>query len=100
MKPISELSAHIGGGQDGATLITSDFTVVKTVATAGDSVLLPKYEKKKRVYIANLATLPCDLFPQLGDAIAPLNVNVAVSVLPNNVIVLEAAEDKTWKQLS
>ena len=64
---VTGLTADTGSAQAGATPLTAAINVVTTVATAGDSVLLPPALKDMMVIVINAAALKqvpsCEYFP-------------------------------------
>lgn len=61
--------ANAGGGQTSATVLTSDFNRVTTVATADDSVLLPPARPGLEICVLNDGPNPVRVFAAGADAI-------------------------------
>lgn len=61
------LVAHAGGGQAGATPLTTMQNFFGTVVTAGDSALLPAAKVGMEVAVINKAALSMNVFPQPGE---------------------------------
>ncbi len=94
---VDALTAFAGGGQGSATLLSKPISRVTTVATGGDSVLLPAATAGKKIVVINAAAANAmDVFPQSGEFVNALAVNVAISVAANKVIVFYCAVDGTW----
>jgi hypothetical protein len=86
-KPIPEVgkTANAGGGQVGATPIRESYSVFSTVASAGDSAILPgggivAAELGTFVYVKNDGANDMDVFPNVGGAITPLAINTAFNL--------------------
>lgn len=76
------LTALAGGAQTGATLISRTFSRFTTVATSGDSALLPAASAGLTYTVKNAGAAPMNVFPQAnGDVINLLAVNTAFSVV-------------------
>lgn len=79
------VTAHAGGGQGSATLLTSVLNLLTTVASANDSVKLPpatgsgKYRYVRNTDNTNAAAL----FPSTGDQINELGANNALTLAHN-----------------
>lgn len=75
------LTAKAGGGQSGATALPSAINRVTTVATAGDSVVLPAATAGNTVVVINAAaTNSLNVFAASGDTMtATLNGSSAVA---------------------
>lgn len=73
--------ARSGGGQALATVLTSKFNRIITVAVAADSALLPPAVAGLAVTVRNDGANAANIFPQNnGDIINALAVNTALSV--------------------
>lgn len=90
-------TARAGGGQGSATLITTDFTNVTTVATAGDSVKLPTAAAGLIYTVANNGATTLTLYPNTSDTIDGGSVNAGISVPPKSVVTLTAINATDWK---
>jgi hypothetical protein len=93
----SGVVAHAGGGQANATQILEgqDYTEVATVATAGDSLVLPAVAPCGSVFtVRNSSIRTCDIFPPADGNIDDLGVDeafplpsgceVTFTVIPNH----------------
>lgn len=63
------ITAHAAGGQANATPLSLGINVVSTVATAGDSVLLPPSFPGRMVAVRNNGTLSMQVFGQGTDTV-------------------------------
>lgn len=80
--------AHAGGGQANALLLTGNNNRIATVATIGDSVLLPPAVPGMRVAVTNGTANSVNVFPSSaaqggvvgGDAINALGANAAYAL--------------------
>lgn len=81
------LTALAGGGQAGATQLLQGVNRVTTVATAGDSCVLPFTTDTPglEVIVINKGAQPMAVFPATGDAINGLAANASVTMPPNSV---------------
>lgn len=61
------ISAYAGGGQANATLLDSQFSIVETVTTTGDSCKLDAATVGKVREVTNLDSNDMDLFPASGE---------------------------------
>ena len=90
--------AYAGGGQLNATPLLAKFNRIDTVATIGDSTLLPKAVKNDEIEVQNTTSNAMDLFPffgeQLENGTAALGANVALSL--ENGLRLICYEDGIW----
>lgn len=79
------ITAHAGGGQANAVPIVSGLARITVVASAGDSVVLPKSVRGMEVALVNDAAVnACNVFPAVGDSINALAVNTAFSLAAVN----------------
>jgi len=92
----SNITALAGGGQTGATQLYNEVNVITTVASRGDSVLLPVSSFGLEVCIINLGANPVSVYPQVGDAINGLAANAAVTVLPNSCDFFVSPAPGSW----
>jgi hypothetical protein len=86
----SGLTALAGGGATGATTLLPGLNEVDTVATAGDSCLLPLALAGTTVYCLNATTTSMTVWPQQSN---PNNAGGAADVVINNAggVVLSQA---------
>jgi hypothetical protein len=75
------ITAHAGGGQANGVLLLGPLMRITTVATAGDSILLPPSIRGMEVIITNDAAVnAANIFPAVGEAINALGANTAFSL--------------------
>src|SRR5207245_785414 len=74
------LTALAGGGQTGATAILASVARFTTVATAGDSSLLPASLPGSAITVINSGVASMNVFPAVGDLINNLAANTAIPV--------------------
>jgi hypothetical protein len=90
--------AHAGGGQGAATALTAMNCFVSTVATAGDSLLLPPAKSGMEITVINqtaTATGP-NVFPATGESINALAANTAIAVAPQTVLIFFCGIAGQW----
>lgn len=92
------LTAHAGGGQASATALPSQFNVITTVATSGDSVALPAGSPGIHVIVRNSGAQPLAVFPVNGGsaAINAQAANTSISVVANTSAYFEAQSATQW----
>jgi hypothetical protein len=94
---LDAVTALAGGGQTGATLLTSAINRVTTVATAADSVMLPIARAGNQLTVINAAAANAmAVFPSTGDTINALSANASLSVAANKVITFTCPVDGKW----
>ena len=105
VSPSAGLTAHAGGGQANATPMTNQINRVTTVASGGDSVLLPPAKHGLQILVANdTATNSMNVFPCSqaqggatgGDAINALGQNNAFAVAAGKNGMAFCASDGKW----
>ena len=98
------LTAHAGGGQTNATPITATLVEVTTVASNGDSVILPptlaNLISGLEITISNgSATHSINVFPPSGEAINALAINTAFSLAAGKTAVFNCLRAGQWYSL-
>lgn len=94
------LTAHAGGGQGSALALTKAINRVTTVATAGDSVVLPAALAGRSVVVVNAAAANAmDCFPASGEVINALAADAALSIVANSSVMFNCAVDGTWNSI-
>lgn len=93
------ITALVGGGQTGATALSYIINNISTVATAGDSVVLPTATVGKVVYVlvASGATASPDIFPATGAQLGVLAANTAIRLTPGTHYSFEATSTTVWR---
>lgn len=74
------ITAHAGTSQTGATPLTAYINRVTTVASIGDSVILPAPSAGLDVLVINATSKALSCFPQVGGTINNLSTNTHISV--------------------
>ena len=91
------LAAHAGGGQGAALALTKDFNRITTVATAGDSVLLPDAVHGRSIFVKNAhATNSLNVFPKTGENINALSANAAYALAATKGALFVCVVNGTW----
>jgi hypothetical protein len=81
------ITALAGGGQTGATRLPSAINYVGTVASPGDSVMLPKEAAGRRIVVVNGGASSLNVFPNNAtDTINLLAVQTAYAVPVGDII--------------
>lgn len=94
------ITAHSGGGQASAVLLTTVINRVTVVAAGGDSVKLqPTVAGEFQVVINAAAANAMNVFPSSGEIINALAADTAISVVANKTIVFWCAVAGTWNSL-
>ncbi|HEY6349612.1 MAG TPA: hypothetical protein VI636_09405 [Candidatus Angelobacter sp.] len=89
--------AHAGGGQGSATALTSVINRITTVASAGDSVLLPAAQGGMQIAISNAtATNSMNVFPNGADQINALGASAAFALAAGKTATFYAAKAGQW----
>lgn len=94
---LNGLTALAGGGQARVVILTEQFNRITTVATIGDSVILPAAAVGQNICVTNVGANAMDVFPDLGDAINALAVNVAIRINTQNTITFFCAVAGIWQ---
>lgn len=91
------LTALAGGGQPGATAITTQIARFTTVGTAADSALLPTSIAGLEVTVINAAASnSMNVFPKSGDKINALSANAAFAVAANKTCTFYCVTAGQW----
>lgn len=95
---VNNIVALAGGGQAGATPLRDQaMNRVTTVATAADSVMLPKAIKGSHVVVVNAAAANAmAVFPRSGNTINALAADASLSVAANKVIEFFCFTSGKW----
>lgn len=91
------LTAHAGGGQGSALLLTTVINRVTTVGTAADSVGLPVSAAGMQIVVTNAAASnSMNVFPQTGEQINALGNNNAFAVAAGKTANFSCAVAGQW----
>lgn len=85
---LQNVVAHAGGGQANASLLNLGINTIITVATQGDSVILPDDVLGQTVIVANRGANAAAIFPQVGDEIDILGVNNPIFIFPDETYLV------------
>lgn len=95
----SAITALSGGGQTGATALTTEYNFVTGSAFAADSCILPLLAGNLiglKVIVRNTSGNSINIFPAVGQFINSLAVNTALAVANNNTTTFVAISATTW----
>ncbi|WP_024873150.1 hypothetical protein [Tolumonas lignilytica] len=92
----SALTAKAGGGQAGATLASSSINRFSTVATAGDSGILPASAPGMQITVINAGAASMNLFPATGEQINSAGANTAYAIAAGKTALLSCAITGQW----
>lgn len=91
------LTAFAGGGQASALQLNYRKSRVTNVATAADSVKLPKAEPGMEMTVVNAAAANAmNVFPATGESINALSANTALSIAANKAVTFHCVNAGTW----
>ncbi len=96
------ITALAGGGQTGATLLFSEVNILTTVATAGDSVILPLLNSNiigMTFTVKNSGANSANVFPASGQTINALGANTALAVASSAVTRFHATTASNWQTI-
>lgn len=97
----SSITAHALGGQASATPLVSVINWVSTVATTGDSVLLPPATAGQILIVADAGVACMAVFPtgtaSTGDQINNLGFGVSIKVCPGQSVVFANFGGTKWQ---
>jgi hypothetical protein len=90
-------TAFAGGGQASATNLIDNDNLVETVATTGDSVKLLPALKNAFQKVRNYGANTMNVYPQSGDAIDALGINVPYPLSAGGIVEFVCFVDGTFK---
>lgn len=92
------LTAHAGGGQASALQLTTQTARITTVATAGDSVALPKALPGLELIVINHGANPMQVFGNAaaGDTIDDIASATGVSQMASSVVIYTCVTAGAW----
>ena len=94
--PVDSLTAHAGGGQGSALALTGAINRITTVATAGDSVVLPASVAAAEVIVINAGANPCQVYGAGTDTINGVATATGVSQQPNSAVLYVCVTAGSW----
>jgi hypothetical protein len=92
----SGLTAHAGGGQGSATAITAMQNFFSTVATGGDSSVLPSAQVGMEIAVANNGAASMNVFPASGQTINNGAANASVAVAASTITIFFCGQAGAW----
>jgi len=90
------ITAFAGGGQAGATMITTEVARITTVATAGDSVALPNAIAGLTLSLTNHGAKPMQVYGQAGDVINDIASASGVSQMIGSEVIYFCPTNGKW----
>lgn len=93
---VDALTAHAGGGQAGATLCAAVINRFTTVATAGDSGLMPAAKAGMQLTVTNAGANSMNLFPASGEQINQAGANTAFALAAGKTASFTSAANGAW----
>lgn len=93
----TSITAHAGGGQGSAVLLTGEFNNITISATSGDSVKLPPAVVGLRATVKNNGAANAAVFPATGDTIDGGSVNSAVVLPVGGSLTFNAINSTDWE---
>jgi hypothetical protein len=90
------LTAHAGGGQLGATQIYTEIARFTTVATAGDSAMLPAAVPGLTAMVTNHGANPLQMYGNGSDVIDDQAAATGVSQMVNSVVIYVCTTPGKW----
>ncbi len=93
---VDSITAHAGGGQTNATLLTGQTSRVTTVATAGDSVMLPVSAPGLEVMVINHGANPMQVYGSGTDTIDDIATATGVSQMQNSLVIYTCTTAGAW----
>ena len=94
------ITAHAGGGQGSATLLTTVLNRVTTVATSGDSVILPVSVAGMELLVSNNGANSMNIFPATGEKINALSANTAYALAAGSSASIFCCFATQWHTIS
>jgi hypothetical protein len=93
---VDALTAHAGGGQGAATSCAAVINRFTTVATAGDSGLLPPAKAGMQVTVTNAGAASLNVFPASGEQINNAAANTAFALAAGKTASFTSAANGAW----
>ncbi len=92
------VTAHAGGGQTSATLLTSSFNNITVVANAADSVKLPASSVGTVITVSNQGANAAQIFGTSPDTINGVATGTGISIPVGAIFVFTCAVVGNWLQ--
>lgn len=93
---LDAMTAHAGGGQGSGTLCSAYINRFATVATAGDSSLLPKSLPGLEIHVINNGAASMNVYPQLGDQINNGGANSPFALATTKNVIFACSVAGRW----
>lgn len=90
------LVALAGGGQSGATALQKQFNRFTTVATAGDSALLPVSITGQTIIVTNSGTKNLAMFPSASETINGGAAAASITIPPGSTYTFQCITAGSW----
>jgi|ERR1044072_804631 hypothetical protein len=90
------ITAHAGGGQASAFQLTKEMSRVSTVATAGDSVVLPASAAGLTIILENASANPMQVYGLGSDTINGVAAATGVSQMQGSVVFYTCYSAGAW----
>src|SRR5581483_560268 len=90
------ITAFAGGGQANATPLSNEINRVTTVATAGDSVMLPVSFPGLSIAVINAGANACQVYGNGTDSINGVSAATGVSQMPSSATLYMCATAGSW----
>jgi len=90
------LTAHAGGGQTNALLLTTEMSRITTVATVGDSVKLPPSVGGYTIILENAGANAMQVYGSGSDTINAVATATGVSQMPGSVVIYTCYSPGAW----
>lgn len=93
---VDNVTAHAGGGKANAYPLMAELSRITTVATAGDSVLLPPSASGIDVYVVNHGANAVQVYGAGTDTIDDVATGTGVSQMPNSSVLYSCSTTGAW----
>lgn len=90
------ITAHAGGGQADATILTKKVSVVTTAVNANDSIKLPAGNIVRSFYLWNDTANNIEVYPPVGGEIKNNGINVGEIMAADDERLFVNYDDKKW----
>jgi hypothetical protein len=98
---LRQVSATVTAGADaqGSPQLSSDFSVITTAAANPSGITLPFAQAGRRLAVVNRGANPVNVYPDFGDKIGTLGIDLPWLLLPGASIGLIARDSTNWEVL-
>jgi hypothetical protein len=91
-----QLTAHAGGGQTNGLQLTAQNNRITTVATSGDSVVLPPSAPGMEIFVINHGANPLQIYGLGSDTINDVASGTGVSMMQNSLVLFICVTKGSW----